>query len=204
MRKICKLEMLIPGTIMFTGILFVKLSRRAPGRWGGVGVEVEPRASQLGEGHSPQPASHWSLGAACPVPFSKGGSTFIVPGVCTRASVQMGGMWAGAWPEGGMGTGNASVRGPKSLVGCESLGRSANATGFQRCGMGLALAPSCWGGRGGEARGMPVGPSLWGWGLGSAVTPSLGMGGWGTQRKRMSSEAPVVEPRGSRADRPGF
>ena len=56
------------------------------------------------------------------------------------------------------------------------------------------------------ARGMPTGPSLWGRGLatGFTVIPLPGDSGRGTERKRLSSEALVVEDRGFRADRPGF
>lgn len=49
---------------------------------------------------------------------------------------------------------------------------------------------------------------LWAWGLGSAVTPPHtplpGDGEQGIERKRMLSEAPAIELRGFRADRPGF
>lgn len=90
----------------------------------------------------------------------------------------MGGMWAGVWLEGGVGTGNASVCGPKSRVDCESPGRNANITGLQRCSSGTRFG-TCVCGGGGDARGIPVGPSLWSWGLGTGLSsdpPSLGMG----------------------------
>lgn len=64
MRKTGKLEMRIPVTIVLSGLLCVKLSIRAPGGWGGVGVAVEPRASQLGEGHSEPPTPSPTAGAA--------------------------------------------------------------------------------------------------------------------------------------------
>lgn len=91
----------------------------------------------------------------------------------------MGGMWAGVWLEGGVGTGNASVCGPISRVDCESPGRNANITGLQRCSSGTRFGTCVWGGGGGDARGIPVGPSLWSWGLGTGLSsdpPSLGMG----------------------------
>lgn len=85
MRKICKLEMLILITIMLPGILFVKLSLRAPGGRRGVGVEVE-----TGRGVTP-----------LQIPLSGGGSTFTVP-VCAHAHTcadgwHMGGCVAGGW-----------------------------------------------------------------------------------------------------------
>lgn len=184
------LEMLILITIMLPGILFVKLSLRAPGGRSGVGVEVETGGGGSLPSRSPSAGAAARSQCLC---------------VHTPTLAPIGGIWVGVWLEGGVGTGNASVCGQKSLVDCKSLRRNASAAGFQRCGSRTSAAP--WGaGGGGEKLGEC--PSL---GLGPGLssdphtyTPLPGDGEQGIERKRMLSEAPAVEPRGFRADRPGF
>lgn len=91
MKKVCKLEWLIPVIVIIIMILIiVKCFPQNPrrGEWSQEG--------QLGEGHSP-PASHRSVGAArlpsALVPLSRGGLTSLVTWcefMCLYVPVQVG------------------------------------------------------------------------------------------------------------------